>query len=119
METQNIDDIYDSNDDDATVLDRGPAIATIEWNSMTFPLYEGDNIVGRSDQKNLDVRLGDDTVSDVHANLEITEDGVCYCKDLASNNGNSLMISSDYFALPFCGDLLSGMYQNLNALVNC
>ena len=57
METQNIDDIYDSNDDDATVLDRGPAIATIEWNSMTFPLYEGDNIVGRSDQKNLDVRL--------------------------------------------------------------
>ena len=84
METQAID--YDSTDD---VLDRGQIVALLDYNGIHFSLFEGDNIVGRSDKKDLDVILQDDTVSDLHANLEINESGECYCKDLASNNGRA------------------------------
>ena len=82
METQAIDD--DLNDD---VLDRGQIVALLDYDGTHFSLFEGDNIVGRSNKKDLDVILQDDTVSDLHANLEISESGECYCKDLASNNG--------------------------------
>ena len=92
METQHIDDIYDSDDYDLAVSDRGPVLAKLQWKGVDFDLYEGDNIVGRNEQKNLDVRLADDTVSDVHANLELDEDGTCHCKDLASNNGDVCFI---------------------------
>ena len=89
METQNVDDRYHSDDDDDnTSPDRGPVLATLRDDNNTFNLYEGDNIVGRSDNKDLDVKLRHETVSDVHANLELSEEGICYCKDLASNNGN-------------------------------
>ena len=88
METQHIDDIYDSDDYDLAEAGRGPVLARLHWEETTFQLYEGDNIVGRNDLKNLDVRLADETVSDVHANLEIDIEGNCHCKDLASNNGD-------------------------------
>ena len=84
METQAIDD--DLNDD---VLDRGQIVALLDYDGTHFSLFEGDNIVGRSNKKDLDVIIQDDTVSDLHANLEINECGECYCKDLASNNGRA------------------------------
>lgn len=85
METQVIDD--DLIDE---MVDRGQVVAILDCDGMLFNLFEGDNIVGRSNKKDLDVILQDDTVSDLHANLEINESGECYCKDLASNNGKIL-----------------------------
>lgn len=88
METQVFDDIGgDSGSDESVALDRGRVLAFLEADGRSYDLYEGDNIVGRSINKDLDVKLSDISVSDVHANLELTEAGECYCKDLASNNG--------------------------------
>lgn len=88
MQTQVFDDIGgDSGSDESVALDRGRVLAYLESDGQSYDLYEGDNIVGRSINKDLDVKLVDISVSDVHANLEFTEAGECFCKDLASNNG--------------------------------
>jgi hypothetical protein len=88
MATQVFDDIGgDSGSDESAALDRGKVLAFLEGDGQKYDLYEGDNIIGRSINKDLDVKLLDTSVSDVHANLELSEAGECYCKDLASNNG--------------------------------
>jgi FHA domain len=88
MATQVFDDIGgDSGSDESVALDRGKVLAFLEGDGQKYDLYEGDNIIGRSINKDLDVKLLDTSVSDVHANLELSEAGECYCKDLASNNG--------------------------------
>ena len=87
-----MDDIYDSDEYDLAEAGKGPVLARLFWEETAFELYEGDNIVGRNDMKKLDVRLADETVSDVHANLELDVEGNCHCKDLASNNGKIFVI---------------------------
>lgn len=89
METQAVDDDFDEDLDtsDGLSSSRGKALAFLDCQGQRFELYEGDNIVGRSSVKDIEVKLADDTVSDVHANLELTESGECICRDLASNNG--------------------------------
>jgi pSer/pThr/pTyr-binding forkhead associated (FHA) protein len=91
METQAIDDYNEDSDaSDSPKLTKGKVLAFLDCQGQRFELYEGDNIVGRSNVKDIEVKLADDTVSDVHANLELTESGECICRDLASNNGKRI-----------------------------
>lgn len=61
MTTQKIDDDVYSNDNE----DRGPAIAYLQLKDEKYYLHEGENTVGRSRDKNLEIILDDNTVSDV------------------------------------------------------
>ena len=83
MQTQFIVDAISDSDssEHEDALDRGEAIAFLNWKGVNFKLFRGENLVGRADK--CDVRLNDTTVSDLHAEINISNDEV-EVKDLRS-----------------------------------
>jgi hypothetical protein len=68
--------------------DRGPPLATLQWNKKFYNLYSGDNLLGRS--KKCDIQLDQTSVSDSHCEIEIIQTKTtiqAICKDLRSSNG--------------------------------
>jgi len=64
--------------------DRGEPVAYLEFNSTIFPLFNGDNIIGRSER--CDIAIEDASVSNRHAEICIEND-TYRIKDLRSCNG--------------------------------
>lgn len=62
----------------ALIVERGPRAG------LTYVLGEGDTVAGRSED--VDIFLGDVTVSREHARFSVTEDGLSV-EDLRSTNG--------------------------------
>ena len=83
METQKI----DLHSDSESEIDRGEVRGNIVWKGNQYPIYEGENIIGREDD--CDVTIEHDSVSLKHAVLDY-EDGVARMRDLKSKNGTSL-----------------------------
>lgn len=87
METQKI----DLHSDTESEVDRGEIRGNIVWKGSQYPIFEGENIIGREDD--CDVTIEHDSVSLKHAVLDF-EDGVARMRDLKSKNGTSLESSA-------------------------
>ena len=82
MQTQEIEYLQEFYDED--IDDRGDPVAFLEWNNNSYPLFHGDNIIGRCEK--CDVSITDSTVSDRHAEISF-ENKLFRLKDLRSSNG--------------------------------
>ena len=67
-----------------TAAATGVHAATLVWEGHHYPLYEGENTIGRADDNS--IVLSDDTISRHHALMTI-EGGVMRLQDLGSKNG--------------------------------
>lgn len=83
METQKV----DFHSDTESEIDRGEVRGNIVWKGNQFPIFEGENIIGREDD--CDVTIEHDSVSLKHAVLDY-ENGIAIMRDLKSKNGTSL-----------------------------
>jgi len=87
METQKV----DFHSDTESEIDRGEVRGNIVWKGNQYPIFEGENIIGREDD--CDVTIEHDSVSLKHAVLDY-ENGVAIMRDLKSKNGTSLESSA-------------------------
>lgn len=83
MQTQQVDLYSDSESE----VERGEICGNIIWKGNHYPIYDGENILGR--EEDCDVRIEHDSVSLKHAVLDF-EEGVARIRDLKSKNGTSV-----------------------------
>ncbi|RYY72914.1 FHA domain-containing protein, partial [archaeon] len=92
--TQVLVDLRSDSDSDEEI-DR-PVVAHLSWKNQIFPLYEGENLIGR--EKVCEAALDHPSVSSKHAEIVITGQQVLV-RDLRSDNGTFVEMqagSGDY-----------------------
>jgi pSer/pThr/pTyr-binding forkhead associated (FHA) protein len=102
METQKINDFYDEDEEEDD--DRGPVVAhlALRAQNITYDLYRGSNLIGRADNNDVQVDDTTTTVSQMHAEIEISDKNEAMVKDFKSSNGTFIetaQYSNEYVQL--------------------
>lgn len=103
-----------ANEDDIFLSTQRPVVGELVWRGKSFPLYEGDNLIGRDNV--CEVKIDHKSISGKHAEILIQSTassssssfaGDCTLRDLRSSNGTFLEFPKG-----------SDKYQKLSVLNN-